>query len=69
MNGATEVGIDSVMAPMARRRRAWERLATDLDPAKLAAMTTEIGLDDALPAAEALMAGKARGRTVVRIAG
>jgi acrylyl-CoA reductase (NADPH) len=61
------LGVDSVMAPMALREQAWARLARDLDPALLEAMTTEIGLDDAVDAAQRLMAGQVRGRVVVRI--
>jgi acrylyl-CoA reductase (NADPH) len=62
------LGVDSVMAPMALREQAWARLARDLDPALLEAMTTEIALDDAVGAAQRLMAGQVRGRIVVRIA-
>jgi len=63
------LGVDSVMAPIARRREAWARLARDLDPALLESMTTEIGLDGAIAAAEQLMQGKVRGRIVVRTRG
>jgi acrylyl-CoA reductase (NADPH) len=62
------LGCDSVMAPIERRREAWARLARDLDPALLEAMTTEIGLDEAIGAAQGLMEGKVRGRIVVRTA-
>jgi acrylyl-CoA reductase (NADPH) len=63
------IGVDSVMAPIARRQEAWARLARDLDPALLESMTTEIGLDEAIEAAARLMKGEVRGRIVVRIAG
>lgn len=65
IRGVTLVGIDSVMAPLAIRQEAWARLATDLDPAKLAAMTTTVGLA-AVPAVCAeILEGKVRGRVVV----
>lgn len=67
LRGVSLVGIDSVMAPLARRQQAWQRLARDLDPAKLEAMTTEIGLEQAVEHAQALMQGKVRGRLVVKI--
>ena len=67
LRGVTLAGIDSVMAPMARRREAWQRLARDLDPALLESMTSEVGLADAIDAARRLMDGKVRGRIVVRI--
>jgi acrylyl-CoA reductase (NADPH) len=66
LRGVALLGIDSVNAPMARRVEAWSRLARDLDAALLAAMTTEIGLDEAIDAAHKLMAGQVRGRIVVR---
>jgi acrylyl-CoA reductase (NADPH) len=68
LRGVTLAGVDSVMAPIALRREAWSRLATDLDASLLESMTTEIGLDGAVEAAQKLMAGQVRGRTVVKIA-
>ena len=68
LRGVTLAGIDSVMAPLARRQRAWDRLARDLDPALLESMVEEVALDDAIAKAQALMAGNVRGRVVVRIA-
>lgn len=67
LRGVTLAGIDSVMAPLARRQQAWERLARDLDAAKLESMVTEISLAQAPEYAQALMDGKVRGRIVVRI--
>lgn len=62
------LGVDSVMAPQALRRQAWERLARDLDPGLLESMVTEIALDEVPAAAERLMASQVRGRLVVRLA-
>ncbi|GAB4040412.1 MAG: MDR family oxidoreductase [Rubrivivax sp.] len=67
LRGVTLAGIDSVMAPMALRQQAWDRLARDLDPARLESMVTEIGLAEAPAAAARLMEGKVRGRIVVRL--
>lgn len=67
LRGVTLCGIDSVHASRALRLQAWSRLAEDLDPAKLAAATTEIGLADAIQAAQDLLAGKVRGRLVVDV--
>lgn len=61
------IGIDSVMAPKALRRAAWQRLASDLDPARLALITHEIGLSQVLQQAPELLAGKVRGRLVVNV--
>ncbi len=61
------VGINSVDAPAALREVAWRRLAADLDTESLAAMTSFIPLADAVPAAEDILAGRLRGRTVVDV--
>jgi acrylyl-CoA reductase (NADPH) len=67
LRGITLAGVDSVMAPMALREQAWERLATDLDPALLDTMIEEISMQQVAAKAVALMDGQARGRTVVNI--
>ena len=69
LRGVTLAGIDSVMAPIARRREAWARLARDLDPAMLELITEEVPLEQAIDKAQALMAGQVRGRIVVSING
>jgi acrylyl-CoA reductase (NADPH) len=67
LRSVTLAGIDSVMAPLARRQLAWNRLATDLDPEKLESMIEEVPLTRAAEKAADLMAGKVRGRVVVKI--
>ena len=67
LRGVTLCGIDSVMASLAKRQRAWDRLAQDLDLSKLHAMVEEVDLDGAVAKAEALMAGQVTGRVVVKI--
>ncbi len=67
LRGVTLAGVDSVMAPLAKRQRAWERLAQDLDLAKLESMIDEVPLEGAIAKAQDLMDGKVRGRVVVRI--
>jgi len=67
LRGVTLAGIDSVMAPRALRVEAWNRLARDLDPARLDAITHEIALAEAIPAAAEILAGKIRGRLVVNV--
>ena len=69
LRGVTLVGIDSVMAPIELRRTAWERLARDLEPRALELMTEEVPLEGAIARAEALMAGRVRGRIVVATGG
>ena len=67
LRGVTLAGIDSVMAPLAARREAWSRLATDLAASKLATITEEVSLEAAIDKAHQLLAGRVRGRVVVKI--
>jgi acrylyl-CoA reductase (NADPH) len=67
LRGVALLGVDSVMAPIAKRQQAWNRLASDLDPALLETMIEEVPLEGAIAKAEQLMAGHVRGRIVVKI--
>ena len=67
LRGVSLVGIDSVMAPLPVRQEAWNRLAKDLDLAKLEKMTSTISLADVPKAADQIMAGQVRGRLVVEV--
>ncbi len=67
LRGVSLLGIDSVMCPLPRRKEAWKRLETDLDRAKLAAMTTEIALSEVIGTAPKILSGGVRGRIVVKI--
>jgi len=67
LRGVTLYGIDSVMAPLSVRQEAWQRLARDLDPTKLDAMTREIGLSEVIVMGAELLEGKVRGRVVVDV--
>ncbi|WP_127076878.1 MDR family oxidoreductase [Rhodomicrobium lacus] len=68
LRGVTLAGIDSVLAPKAKRLEAWARLAQDLDRAKLADLTTTHPWKDAVTLAEDILAGKIRGRVVLEVA-
>jgi len=67
LRGVTLYGIDSVMAPMALRRAAWQRLADELDLDKLETLTQEVTLLGALQAGPDILAGRIRGRVVVNV--
>lgn len=67
LRGVTLAGIDSVMCPKPRRIAAWQRLARDLDPAKLDALTVTRPLTDVLDLAPEILAGKVRGRVVFEV--
>ena len=65
LRGIALLGVDSVMASKDLRKEAWGRIASDLDMAKLDALTTKIGFDGIIQAAGDIMDGKIRGRVVV----
>jgi acrylyl-CoA reductase (NADPH) len=67
LRGVTLYGVDSVMAPRDLREQAWARLAQDLDPVKLDAITRVIPLAAAIDAAAEILAGRVRGRLVVDV--
>jgi acrylyl-CoA reductase (NADPH) len=63
------VGIDSAVVPLAERRATWERIATDMRPNGLGDALTEVTLDTLPGALDAILAGRARGRWIVRVGG
>ena len=65
LRGVNLLGIDSVHQPAAPRRTAWQRLARDLDLAKLETMIVDAGLEDLPRLAEDILKGRIRGRVVV----
>jgi acrylyl-CoA reductase (NADPH) len=67
LRGVSLLGIDSVMAPLAVRKEAWQRLAIDLDRQKLVKMIEQIDLVDVIPAGKKIVEGAVRGRLVVKI--
>ena len=67
LRAVTLTGINSVDAPRLLREQAWQALADELDLALLDEMTTTIPLAGAFDAAEDILAGRVRGRTVVDV--
>jgi acrylyl-CoA reductase (NADPH) len=67
LRGISLLGVDSVMCPLPLRQKAWQRLETDLDRSKIAAIVSEIGLADVIAAGGRIVEGKVRGRIVVKI--
>ena len=68
LRGVTLYGIDSVMCPAERRAHVWRRAAELLDLDRLEAMTSEVTLDELPSLADEILAGRTRGRVVVRTA-
>ncbi len=67
LRGVALLGIDSAYLAIDRRRRLWERLATDLRPRALGGRVTEVTLDTLEQALDAIRSGEARGRWIVRV--
>jgi acrylyl-CoA reductase (NADPH) len=63
------MGIDSAVVPITERRATWERVATDLRPNGLGDALTEVTLETLPAALDGILAGRARGRWIVRIGG
>ncbi|PKO83889.1 MAG: oxidoreductase [Betaproteobacteria bacterium HGW-Betaproteobacteria-11] len=68
LRGVSLLGIDSVNCPMPRRVEVWRRLATDMRPRHLAAMTREIDFTDLPAAFDDFIQGRVKGRVVVKVA-
>jgi len=70
VRNAALLGIDTVQTPVAERRAVWVELAASLPPATLDALVEgEVTLDGLAPALEAILAGRVRGRMLVRPGG
>lgn len=67
LRGVSLYGVNSVEVSRTRRDAAWRRLASDLDPDTLAAMTSVAPLSNIHILAEDIVAGRVRGRTVVDV--
>ena len=69
LRGVNLLGIDSVEMPMDRRREAWARIGADLKPSNLDSIGHDVTLDDLDQVLTDILAGKARGRSVVDLRG
>ena len=67
LRGVTLIGVDSVMAPLAKRERAWKTLAQHLDASNISTIA-RVEPMSALPAlAQDIVAGNIRGRVVIDV--
>jgi putative YhdH/YhfP family quinone oxidoreductase len=69
LRGVALLGMDSANMAIEPRRALWNRLATDLLPRGIDDGITEVDLESLEPALDAIVAGRARGRWVVRVTG
>ena len=69
LRGVTLAGIDSVMAPLERRQRAWDRLAELVDQDLLSSIYRVEPMSDVPDLGAAILAGRIRGRVVIDVNG
>jgi acrylyl-CoA reductase (NADPH) len=68
LRGVNLLGIDSVMCPMPKREHIWARLGSDLKPRGLMeSIAVETDLEGVQKVCAEILAGKVRGRTLVRL--
>jgi len=67
LRGITLYGVDSVRVSLDKRVHAWGRLAQDLDLKLLEELSFDLDFADLPQAAEDILAGKIRGRAIVKI--
>ena len=65
LRGVNLLGIDSVMQPYEKRILAWQRLAQELDKARLDSLITEASLPDIPKLGKEILAGNVKGRIVI----
>ena len=61
------LGVDSVQCPKPVREKAWQQLAQALGNEDAGALVSEASLDDLISLSERILAGRIRGRTIVRL--
>ena len=67
LRGVSLLGIDSVMAPAAKRDSAWKTLAKHLDKAQLGRIARIEPMSSLPELAEDIVAGRIRGRVVIDV--
>lgn len=67
LRGVSLLGVDSVMAPMALRQEAWNRLGDEIDKDLLETISRTIRFDDIIGSARDIVEGRIRGRLVVEM--
>ncbi|MCP4236585.1 MAG: oxidoreductase, partial [Aestuariibacter sp.] len=67
LRGIALYGVDSVMASIEKRQHAWDRIVRDLDMGLLDELSFDLDFADLPQAGEDILAGKIRGRAVIKI--
>ena len=67
VRNAALLGIDTVQTPIGERRSVWVEMAASFPPEVLDSLVEgEVGLDGLAPVLESILAGRVRGRMLVR---
>ena len=69
LRGVSLLGVDSVNCPMPQRAEVWRRLSSDMRPTHLDEMTRVIAFEQLPSVFDDFIKSRAKGRTVVTIAG
>ncbi|MEE6134760.1 oxidoreductase [Mycobacterium sp. 050128] len=69
LRGVSLLGMDSVLMPIARRRKLWALLGDSLKPRHLDTVANDVDVKDVVGILDQLRAGTYSGRAVVRVAG
>ena len=69
LRGVSLLGINSSSCPTSLRREVWRRLASDMRPDTLQAMTRDIAFDELPSIFDDFLQSRIKGRVVVRISG
>lgn len=69
LRGVSLLGMDSVLMPIARRRKLWALLGDSLKPRHLDTVANDVDVKDVVEVLDQLRAGTYSGRAVVRVAG
>ena len=67
LRGVTLIGVDSVMAPLAKRERAWKTLAQHLDASNISSIARVEPMSSLPALAQDIVAGNIRGRVVIDV--
>ncbi len=67
LRGVSLIGIDSVQVPMEPRVKVWQRLAGEWKPENLEGSVTEVSLEELDGKIDEILAGRIKGRVVVKL--
>ncbi|UCF88816.1 MAG: oxidoreductase, partial [bacterium] len=67
LRGVSLIGIDSVQVPMEPRVKVWQRLAGEWKPENLDDALTEVSLEELDGKIDEILAGRIKGRVVVKL--